>query len=617
MAQMRNRVSVNWILFRGMGLLALLLCFFGRAAAQQAGGQSPLQTIINGGPNKPFLEGVKPSWAEGLTITGLLQNTTGAWVNPHGIRTDAYPLLPNETATNLLATERNFMQVDTNYDPDNTDHFFLRFWGVYEPPYAFDQGFFTGIAGALNRRGNHLIIPNPATHGHTLVTVGTASSAAQYYNRLEFREAWWRGKHGPFTLFLGRQIVTWGESLAFRVGDVVNPQDLSWGFGFANLEQSRIPLWMVHPVVRLPDAGVFESNYLEAIWVPAWQPVQNNWVFSQSPAGYYQGRYGSGDLVSRLPPFGGRFQGWSMAPYGPPGPPFGFPAYSHVPYPQGSVVGLSLPPTSALRWSLPADTWQSSEEGVRLESLVAETWEVAVLYWHGHQYLPALRLMPNGPFGPFRSGIGPDHKPIDFLNGFFPQLNDIGVTGDRPVSLPGHIGEMLPLVMRAEGVWQDRTPFATFNRAVASGVQFSSTINTLMALDLDNMYAPWLTSTGTLTTNLEWNNYTIMSPSRYMEYAPLTAQRLRHNEESILLNVSTSWWWQSVTPQWIMVYNPDGNTFLLFPNLLLVPPWTSNYFLKLQFIGILSGNRFDTAAASQFKGKNFVLAQFQWNFNLL
>ena len=26
-----------------------------------------------------------------------------------------------------------------------------------------------------------------------------------------------------------------GESLAFRIGDVINPQDLSWNFGFAKL----------------------------------------------------------------------------------------------------------------------------------------------------------------------------------------------------------------------------------------------------------------------------------------------------------------------------------------------------------------------------------------------
>ncbi|MGH7907898.1 MAG: hypothetical protein ACREP6_14840, partial [Candidatus Binataceae bacterium] len=86
---------------------------------------------------------------------------------------------------------------------------------------------------------------------------------------------------------------------------------------------------------------------------------------------------------------------------------------------------------------------------------------------------------------------------------------------------------------------------------------------------------------------------------------------------SFIFAASTSWWWQSIAPQWVMVFNPDGNTFLLFPNIALVPPWTSQYFMKLQYIGIVSNNIQDDYTAGMFKGKNFILAQFQWNFNLL
>jgi hypothetical protein len=56
-------------------------------------------------------------------------------------------------------------------------------------------------------------------------------------------------------LFLGKQIVVWGQSISFRVGDVINPNNTSWAFGFANLEQSRTPQWMVHPLLDLPEWG--------------------------------------------------------------------------------------------------------------------------------------------------------------------------------------------------------------------------------------------------------------------------------------------------------------------------------------------------------------------------
>ena len=98
-----------------------------------------------------------------------------------------------------------------------------------------------------------------------------------YYNSYEHRDAWWENKTGPLTTFVGNQIVVWGQSLAFRVGDVVNPTNTCWAFGFANLEQSRVPPWMVHPILNLPEWGDFTSNFLEGIVQPGFQPnVQPN-----------------------------------------------------------------------------------------------------------------------------------------------------------------------------------------------------------------------------------------------------------------------------------------------------------------------------------------------------
>jgi len=60
-------------------------------------------------------------------------------------------------------------------------------------------------------------------------------------------------KTGPLTTYVGNQIVVWGQSIAFRISDVVNPTDTTWAFGFANLEQSRNAQWMVHPILNLPQ----------------------------------------------------------------------------------------------------------------------------------------------------------------------------------------------------------------------------------------------------------------------------------------------------------------------------------------------------------------------------
>ena len=91
---------------------------------------------------------------------------------------------------------------------------------------------------------------------------------ADFYNQYGIREMWFKHRWGPLQFFVGKQIVTWGESLAFRVGDQINTQDLSWAFGFSNLEQSRIPLWMIHPILNLPSAGPFSSNFAELVYIP-------------------------------------------------------------------------------------------------------------------------------------------------------------------------------------------------------------------------------------------------------------------------------------------------------------------------------------------------------------
>src|SRR5262249_6859226 len=121
----------------------------------------------------------------------------------------------------------------------------------------------------------------------------------------DIRDAWWRNESGPLTLFVGNQIVVWGQSLSFRVGDVVNPTDTTWAFGFANLEQSRKPQWMIHPILHLPDFGGFSSNFLEAVWLRGFAPM---WTHNDFPDGRYygegwkEGRVQSGQpAVSHLP----------------------------------------------------------------------------------------------------------------------------------------------------------------------------------------------------------------------------------------------------------------------------------------------------------------------------
>jgi len=552
---------------------AVLVVLFMVIGGMRANADEPswYSTALSGS-NQPLIDLTESStFFKGLSVSGFVNNTTGMWVNSSGIR--------YQKNKNSLATERNWLQLDINYGLSDNDHLFIRWWGVYEPAYPFEYN--SGL-----------------------------TDATDFYNQYTVRDAFWSHKQGPLQLFMGRQIVTWGESLVFRVGDVVNPQDLSWNFGFANLEQSRLPLWMVHPILNLPAVGPTTANFVEGIWAPAWQPMytqvdypnmctnalcgppsNNAWAHSN----WFDGQHDVAGGVSLFAPFnlvaGGRF---SAYPYPHAFPEPGVPATATA-FPQAVN-----PVAPFLTFHVPGNTWSSSMEGFRLHTLIWNS-EITALYWHAHQLIGSSYVEGSPASG-------------QTVQTRWPQLNDIGITMNRPIYLAGVLSG-IPLVLRTEGVWQDNTNFNTTDVGVANGVVDKSTLNTLVALDIDGMYTPWLTRTGNLTVNMEWNNYSILGYGKHLVYDGY-AERWRHNEESLVFSASTSWWWGAIVPTYSALYNPDGTTFLMFPSVAFNPPWTNKYFMFLQYIGILSNDKFSSFAGGVFKGKSILLMQFQYNFML-
>jgi hypothetical protein len=75
---------------------------------------------------------------------------------------------------------------------------------------------------------------------------------------------------GPAWLRIGRQDLSWGETDGFRLLDMIEPLDNRFGFPLVeDLDDRRIPLWMVRPSLRL-DTGseALGALTLEGYWVP-------------------------------------------------------------------------------------------------------------------------------------------------------------------------------------------------------------------------------------------------------------------------------------------------------------------------------------------------------------
>jgi hypothetical protein len=512
----------------------------------------------------------RPEWMGNLTITGFLQNTTGAFLDTKA--------LEYHHSKNSLIAERNLLQVDLNDNWGEHLSAFARFWTVYEPEYRFDKEANSG-----------------------------AENLDDFYNEYAFRDLWVKGVFGPFTLSAGKEIAEWGESIAFRVGDQINPQDLSYAFGFANLEQSHMPIWMLHPILNLPQAGPLGANFVEMVYAPGFDFLYNHVDY---PDDHMEGQNDVAGRVDILPSAGARFAGR-------PEERCQFPESLCIPVP-GSLPNGNLvigPPVSYVlegkqipdvQWQVPRATFSNSVVGVRLHTLIASNVEASVFYLYNHEISPVLELGPPGKPGTFRR-----------VNLTFPKYQSFGATFNMPAPLPPSIANAAPIIFRGEMFYKNHAAISTADPSQLTGVVHSDTVSFMLAADLDSASEPWLTSTGTLNANFEFLDNVTLSPNHNMLQAPGFLTRAHHNEISVLASVGTSWYWGAVAPNWTGIYNPDGNTLIMFPGVTFTPPWTPKYFGKIGYVGIFGQNKFAVDAGGLFKGMSYMYMQLQYNFNLL
>ena len=182
--------------------------------------------------------------------------------------------------------------------------------------------------------------------------------------------------------------------------------------------------------------------------------------------------------------------------------------------------------------------------------------------------------------------------------------------------LPETIAEHFPIVAKAEAVYINHKSFDDLRPYVLTTRRFSDVVNWMAALDVTNAYAPWLSSTGDLSANLEVFDSITMDIAKDMDANNRNQVHILKNPVQILLNAGTSWYYGDIAAAWTMIYGVKGRTFLMFPSVTLNPPWTKKYFMKLQAIEVMGGDR-ESLGGGLFKGQSLLTAQFQYNFNVL
>ena len=114
-----------------------------------------------------------------------------------------------------------------------------------------------------------------AQHGNPIPSVQASLyrgiKTAQHYNTQHdpIWNAYIEGAKGPVFLRVGRQDLAWGETDGFRLLDMIEPLDGRFGFPLVeDLDDRRIPLWMVRGTINLGTWGPFSNTTIDSFLVP-------------------------------------------------------------------------------------------------------------------------------------------------------------------------------------------------------------------------------------------------------------------------------------------------------------------------------------------------------------
>ena len=151
------------------------------------------------------------------------------------------------------------------------------------------------------------------------------------YADITFDRMYWR---------LGKQIVSWGETDLFPMLDRINPLDNTYGGMFEDLDDRRMPLWMIKGIYNLGGVGPVQSLSLEGFYNPG--------IIDQT-----------------------------VSPLAPAGTPYAFPA------PDSSIGTREIGPE---------DSIHDSRWGFRLQGVIADNYNFSLAHYQTFLDTPAVRL---------------------------------------------------------------------------------------------------------------------------------------------------------------------------------------------------------------------------------
>jgi hypothetical protein len=287
----------------------------------------------------------------------------------------------------------------------------------------------------------------------------------EFNSRLDFvREAYFKktvdiGDGQSMFYKIGKQQVVWGRTDLFRVLDVINPVDYSRNNIYDELQDIRIPEWMVQAEYRMGGSDWMQERNVSMVWnFDKFRP--NNLGQCGTPnvildAGcFFRGMANLWDNGGTVANFAG------LSAPGTPGPVNGPWYATNFGAHQIGIRNVNLP-----QWSL-ADT----SIGLKFEGVTQGGVNFSLNALHSRSQLPSLRALnmsggtvnpftgANGNTSPFSgpaAGIPTTH--LIAFDVFYPHVNLIGGSADIQ-------SETLGAAFRFEGAFTSGEEFANTSR---------------------------------------------------------------------------------------------------------------------------------------------------------
>ena len=496
---------------------------------------------------------------------GFLRNNTGIW-------TESWDYALNNDP---LATCRNWFRLNLNGPFTNNLTLKAEVLAIYEPDYP---------------RERH------GVDGDTPIT-------ANYYNYFDFRELRleWRPKFGHY-LRVGRQIVNWGESISARVGDVINPVDNRFDLGFTNLEDTRMPIWMIRGI------HTFRSIKTTFDWIVSPYMQTDRYRGTRQPSSI--GHYNIDDTWTPGPRFGGyhltlsemqnKLGGtgpvWHDASYvaGPAGtvlpaqaaipiltagaattmPVIGAPYDRMYEYRPANYGGNGEP--AGLYWvgipnpDIPTDYPDASLDDSRFGFKTASTfmgWQTGVYFWRAYEFLPVFNILGTTPLTPNLSMIDIQTR--------YPRQNVYGLYGNKLFGFG---------VFRFDAAYRPNREYNTLDRSVESGIIEKDFLMVQLGLNKDVMWrkinpnaAFSFTFEYVLEYFMEDTDQACVS-SYFIEYP--------RDMHTLFFQGSTNYDFNKYQYALTVIYNSES-CGLIQPSFTYAPPWMNNkWSFKLQYSSV-------------------------------